>query len=114
MKVNVNLDEIDQDTPASQFKDPGLKNNVSVENNFASKILDSVFFIPQVKNWAISSMDVLDIHRSNQLLFHSKLLSHLQKNKTFIRTVSLNSLRNSTNICASGKIPCISRNDCYY
>jgi len=32
--------EIDQDTPASsasQFKEPGLKNNVSVESKFASK-----------------------------------------------------------------------------
>jgi len=34
-------DEIDQDTPASsasQFKETGLKKNVSVESKFASKI----------------------------------------------------------------------------
>jgi len=60
------IDEIDQDTPAlsaSQFKEPGLKRNVDVENKFASKIerwkwdddyIKYGFFIPKVKNRAMS------------------------------------------------------------
>jgi len=50
---------------ASQFKEPGLKKNVSVYSKLASKIkmqkrdddyIKYEFFIPEVKNWAMSHL----------------------------------------------------------
>jgi len=56
---------MDQDTPASQFKEPGLKRKVSIENKLLSRMKRQkwdddyyvwIFFIPEVNNRATSRL----------------------------------------------------------